>query len=194
MFWSFWKTPSYEDVVLEGGRIELRPLLAKDAEDMFAYVSDPDVTHYLPWEPALSVDSVRPFLIEQTGRRRRGESVGFSIFWKATGTMIGSTDLMDLKVIKGQAELGYLLSKSYWGLGLMTEAARLTINFGFECLKLKTIIAWADEENIASRRVMEKLGMERSGEERRIVKGVVRPYVCYAINRAQWQGKVREEG
>lgn len=194
MFWSFWKTPSYEDVVLDGGRIELRPLLARDAEDMFAFVSDPEVTHYLPWEPAISVDSVRPFLIEQMGRRRRGESVGFSIFWKENGKMIGSTDLMDLKVNKGQAELGYLLARPYWGIGLMTEAARLTIDFGFRCLKLKTIIAWADEENLASRRVMEKLGMTQCGDERRVVKGVVRPYVCYSIQRARWQGKDKQEG
>ena len=107
--------------------------------------------------------------------------------------MIGSTDLMDLKVVKGQAELGYLLAKPYWGIGLMTEAARLTIDFGFRCLKLKTIIAWADEENLASRRVMEKLGMERTGDERRIVKGVVRPYVCYSIQRARWQVKDKQE-
>jgi ribosomal-protein-alanine N-acetyltransferase len=53
-----------------------------------------------------------------------------------------------------------LLAKSYWGRGLATEAAEAALRFGFEIAKLERIVAIAKHENIASRRVMEKLGMK----------------------------------
>jgi ribosomal-protein-alanine N-acetyltransferase len=181
MFWRLRKPANYEDVVLEGVQIFLRPLFVADAEAMFTFVSDAEVTRYLPWEPAPSVKTVVPFLEEQVGRRKRGESVGFAIVHRETGAVIGSTDLMDLTTKRGLAELGYLLAKPYWGQGIMTEAAALTVQWGFQCLKLNRIVAWADRDNTASIRVMEKLGMTPAGSELRLVKEQTRPYVQYEL-------------
>lgn len=187
MFALFSHTPNRENVLLEGPRVLLRPLAVADAEDMYAFASDPFVTRYLPWEPAPSADAVRPFLQDQVGRRKRGESLGFAIVDRATGAMVGSTDLMDLKAVRGQAELGYLIARPYWGQGWMTEAAALTADYGFREMNLGRLVAWADEENAASRRVMEKLGMRLAGAEVRTVKGEQRPYVRYEVLRAMWE-------
>ncbi|MDJ0519843.1 MAG: GNAT family N-acetyltransferase [Trichodesmium sp. MO_231.B1] len=59
-----------------------------------------------------------------------------------------------------EIELGYLLNPAYWYRGLATEAAKASLKYGFEELKLKEIVAVAQPENIASQRVMEKLGMK----------------------------------
>ncbi|GAB4469524.1 MAG: GNAT family N-acetyltransferase [Armatimonadaceae bacterium] len=193
MFWALRKTPNYEATVLEGERVLLRPLLVSDATEMFTFVSDPEVTHFLPWEPAKRVETVQNFLEDQIARRKRGESLGFAILEKQGAKMIGSTDLMDLRAKRGQAEIGYLLAKPYWGQGIMTEAARLSVDFGFRCMKLTCVIAWADQENLASVQVMKKLGMTYSGSETRLVKNLSRPYVQYAVERADWTMLPSEE-
>lgn len=180
----FWTSsppaPLADDLCLQSDRLVLRPLRESDSEAMFAYASDPTVTRFLPWTPAPDVESVRPFLAEQVAKRRRGESLGLAVLYRDNGVMIGSTDLMDLRgQIKGQAEIGYLLARPYWGCGLMTEAARLTAAHGFSALGLTRLIAFADAENVASRRVLEKIGMLVAGSELRIVKGEARTYLRF---------------
>ncbi len=59
-----------------------------------------------------------------------------------------------------EIELGYLLNPAYWYRGLVTEAAKASLKYGFEKLKLKEIVAIAQPQNIASQKVMEKLGMK----------------------------------
>ncbi|NJL38155.1 MAG: GNAT family N-acetyltransferase [Leptolyngbyaceae cyanobacterium SM1_4_3] len=58
-----------------------------------------------------------------------------------------------------EVELTYAINPFYWRQGLATEAARAVLHWGFDTLKLKQIVAVTGPENIASRRVMQKLGM-----------------------------------
>ncbi len=181
-----------DDLLLVGERVLLRPLRADDAPAMFDYARDPLVTRFLPWEPAPDVESVRPFLEDQVGKRRRGDALGLAVVLKGTGEMIGSTDLINLSfptVLKWhgpkRAELGYLLARSFWGQGLMTEAAGLTVAHAFGALGLTQIFAWADAENAGSRRVLEKLGMCTRGSEIREVKGARRLYLRYEIGQVR---------
>ena len=183
---AFGRDPFAEDLLLTGERLMLRPLQATDTAAMFAYASDPEVTRFLPWEPAPEAESVRPFLQDQVQRRERRESLGLAVLLRETNEMIGSTDLMDLKRTRGQAELGYLLARPYWGRGLMTEAADLTLHHGFGRLRLTVIRAFADAENQGSRRVLEKIGMRVVGHEIRTVHKEDRPYVQYEIRRGEW--------
>jgi len=59
----------------------------------------------------------------------------------------------------GEIEVGYLLGRDYWGRGLATEAARTSVQFGFEDLGIETIVGIVHPENIASQRVLEKAGL-----------------------------------
>jgi ribosomal-protein-alanine N-acetyltransferase len=185
-----------DSLCLQGERVLLRPLCLDDADPMFAYARDPEVTRFLPWEPAPDVSSVRPFLAEQVAKRQRGASLALAVVLRETGQVIGSTDLMDLPGSGAwgwwrprQAELGYLLARPYWGRGLMTEAAALTVCYGFEALGLSRITAWADAENRGSRRVLEKIGMRVRGSETRTVKVEKRLYIRYEISRGRTRGK-----
>lgn len=58
-----------------------------------------------------------------------------------------------------EIEVGYLFGRDYWGRGLATEAARTSVQFGFEELGIKTIVGIVHPENIASQRVLEKAGL-----------------------------------
>ena len=60
--------------------------------------------------------------------------------------------------------MGYLLGRPYWGRGLATEAARVSVQYGFESLGVETIVAIVHPDNVASQRVIEKLGMSFTEE------------------------------
>ncbi|MFM7321284.1 MAG: GNAT family N-acetyltransferase [Armatimonadota bacterium] len=173
----------------DGARVSIRPLRLTDDMAVYAYASDPAVTRFLPWHPAPTLGTVRNFLVQQLGRRRRGESYAFAVERRDTGMMIGSTDLMGLhEAPTGQAELGYILGREHWGQGLMTEAAALTVAAGFEDLGLDRIVAFADIDNTGSCRVLEKIGLRRIGTENRMVKDEDRTYARYQLARSEWDG------
>jgi len=84
---------------------------------------------------------------------------------RATEELIGHCGLRFLDEV-GETEVLYGLGRRYWGRGLATEAARaaLGFGFGFDRPGLKRIVAFAVPANIASRKVMEHLGMRLEGE------------------------------
>ncbi len=83
----------------------------------------------------------------------------WAVVHKIDNKMIGRCGLCFLDNTL-EIELGYLLNPAYWYRGLATEAAKASLRYGFEKLKLKEILAIAQPQNIASQKVMEKLGMK----------------------------------
>jgi len=77
---------------------------------------------------------------------------------KASGDFVGFCGLKYLDSTS-EIEVGYRLAKRFWGMGLATEAATASLRFGFEELGLDTIVAVAQPENVASCRVLEKIGL-----------------------------------
>jgi RimJ/RimL family protein N-acetyltransferase len=83
--------------------------------------------------------------------------------WKArviaSSEFIGWFHLRPNPLFDNRIELGYRLKRSFWGKGFATEGARALIAYGFDQLGLDSIMAQTLQRNLASRRVMEKLGM-----------------------------------
>ena len=77
---------------------------------------------------------------------------------KANTELIGWSGLQYLPETD-EIEIGYLLARPYWGQGLATECARVGMKFGFDNLKIPTIIGIVHPENFASQRVLEKIGL-----------------------------------
>jgi len=88
-----------------------------------------------------------------------------AIFNKDNGQLIGWCGLDHHDQTKRSPVLFYLLKESYWGKGLATEAANAVLEYGFSKLGLARIDSGAASENIASKRVMEKIGMRYIGRE-----------------------------
>ena len=178
--------------VLETERLLLRRMRPEDAEAMFAYASDPEVTRYVLWETHNSIVDTRNFLNFVAESYGRGDFGAWGIVFKETGAFIGTCGFdAGYSPEHARAEVGYALSRDYWGRGIMPEAVRALLRFGFEMLDLNRIESRCILENKASARVMEKAGMVHEGtfREREIIKGFYRDMKVYAILRGEYRDR-----
>ncbi len=172
-------------MVLETERLRLTAWEASDSISFRAIASDPDVMRYITDGKPLPDEQAQEFV------RRQIENFatrGFCM-WKlldrsrADTRIIGFCGLQPL-IVEGQSEVevGWWLAKDCWGKGLATEAARTAMGDGFRRVRLRRVVAIARPDNLASLRVMQKLGM--TYERDLIYKGV--PVVLYSIHAAHF--------
>ncbi|PZO36475.1 MAG: GNAT family N-acetyltransferase [Pseudanabaena frigida] len=150
-------------LIVQTPRLILRKLVIEDAEDIFAYASDPQVTTYTLWEAHQSIEDTYEYLNNIAFELyRSGKGIDFGIVEKGSNKLIGTCGLHTTPIHR-RAELGYVLARDYWGQGLMTEAAQAAISFGFHVMQLLRIQAFCAVENVGSARVLEKAGMQFEG-------------------------------
>jgi RimJ/RimL family protein N-acetyltransferase/ubiquinone/menaquinone biosynthesis C-methylase UbiE len=148
------------NIVIETERLILKAFTEADLQDFYAYASIPGVGEMAGWPHHESIETSERILhsfIE--------EKEVFAVHHKFDRKVIGSLGLhkswanedetyKDLKV----KEIGYVLSKDYWGKGLMPEAVNAVIDYGFDILGLDAFTCGHFSENSQSRRVIEKCG------------------------------------
>ena len=175
---------------LETERLLLRKMRLDDAEAMFVYASDPEVTRYVLFETHRSVEDSKSFLRQALEGYERGDFGGWGVVLKDSGAFVGTCG-MDAGYAPehARAELGYVLSREHWGRGLMPEAVRAVIRFGFGRMGLNRVQARCIAENVASARVMEKAGMAYEGtlRESEFIKGAYRDMKLYSILRREYR-------
>ncbi len=145
---------------LETSRLHLRAIAASDWPAIFAYMSDPQVTAFLP-EGTLDQSAARAFALEQAGEG--GTSV--AVIEKASGQLVGHMPF-HLWFQPETYEIGWAFGRAVQGRGYATEAARALVAYSFETLRAHRVIATCQPENPASWRVAEKLGLRREGHFR----------------------------
>jgi [ribosomal protein S5]-alanine N-acetyltransferase len=145
-------------------RLVLRRPKPSDAAAMYDYGRDPEVTRYMDWRTHASLADARAFLKGAARRWESGEEYSWAITVKRDDRRIGSVGCR----VRGHAvDLGYVLSRNYWGRGYATEAARAVLEWARARKGVYRVWATCDVENTASARVLEKLGMSREGVLRR---------------------------
>ena len=171
--------------VLKTERLILRQMRMRDAEDLFAYAQDPEVSRHVLWDAHRSIRDSRQFLRAAIRQYRRGLPGSFAITLRDSGRMIGTIGFMWINMDYKSAEVGYSLSRSYWNRGIMTEALREVVRFGFEKLGLNRIEAQHETSNPASGKVMAHVGMQYEGTLRQRIKnkGCYVDVALYAILR-----------
>ena len=173
---------------LETPRLILRRLTEADAEDIFAYGSDDEVTRYMIWDTHRSIEDARWFINFTKDRYDKDEAGEWGIILKNSGQLIGCIGFPwhDRKNLR--AELGYVLARSYWGQGIMPEAAGAVLDFVFGVVGLNRIECCHFEPNEKSGRVMQKCGMhfEGTARERIYAKACYWDVRQYAILRGDW--------
>ncbi|MDM5227329.1 GNAT family protein [Cytobacillus sp. NJ13] len=164
---------------IETERLILRKVTLDDTEDMYLYASDEEVTKSVTWDTHSSLTDT----IEFINKFLPQYDAPWGIELKENGKFIGTVHFVWWQPEHDSAEIGYVLSKEYWGKGLITEAARAIISFGFDSMNLVRIQARCFLENKGSERVMEKLGMSFEGISRRVmyVKGEHKDLKVYSI-------------
>jgi RimJ/RimL family protein N-acetyltransferase len=128
---------------------------------MFALNGDPEVMRYLPDGPYASVEAARLFLERYQDVYRSDGFARWAAVEDATGRANGWCGLR--RMPDGQVDVGYRYLRAAWGRGLATEAALASLEYGFQRLGLPRIIARADPANVASVRVLEKIGQAAQG-------------------------------
>ena len=181
---------------LETARLLLRAARAADDAAMFDYGRDPEVARFTTWEPHASLTDAQQFLARVLDDYRIGKIGYWAIEHQNDGKLIGAVGLTGTIISAesppqfqdARAELAYVLARPYWNQGLMTEAARAVVQFGFAQWNLNRIEARCLVENVASARVMEKLGMRFEGTLRQQIhiKGAFRDLKIYAVLKSDW--------
>lgn len=174
--------------LLETERLLLRPVTLNDVSDLFSYASDPELTLYLPWPAHKSKEDSRQIIEEWLLAYQTNQPAPWGIIDRSTKKLIGTIGFVAYKPDDYRAELGYALSRIYWGQGFMLEAARTVIEYGFEH-GLNRIYAFADPNNKRSQRVLEKVGMVCEGTLRECVfqKGQFCDQKLYSILKREWK-------
>lgn len=149
--------------ILECDRIILKKMDRSFADDMFEYASNPAVTKYLTWDVHPNRRFSYNYLGYVNSRYRTGEFFDWAITMRDSGKMIGTCGFTRFNFSSYSAEIGFVLNPKYWGYSIAPEASRRVIRFGFDTLELHRIEARYMENNIQSRRVMEKSGMTFEG-------------------------------
>ena len=147
------------NVILETDRLLLREYVEDDADAFFRLNSNPEVSRFVPDKPLLNIEQARQILVDHpiADYQKHGFGRGACIL-KGTGEQIGMAGLKYLAEL-GEVDVAYRFLPAYWGLGLATEVALASVRFGFAHLALKQIIGLVMPENIASARVLEKIGL-----------------------------------
>ena len=149
---------------LETHRLILRRYRIEDAEDMFSnWASDPEVTKFLTWPTHSTVEVTRMLVNNWISRYDDGGYFNWAIEWKETGSVIGNIAVVKLNEQTEAADMGYCMSRAFWGRGIMPEALRAVMDYLFDTVGMSRIAACHDVNNPKSGRVMEKAGMKMEG-------------------------------
>jgi len=164
-------------------RLLLRKLRPEDAENIFEYASDPQVAKEVTWDAHRSPADSLEFVKFNLGKYERGEVADWGLVLKENNKLIGTIGFVWWRPAHAKAELGYAMSRTYWGRGLMPEAAKAVMDFGFGRMKLHRVEARCNVTNPASERVMMKCGMKYEGLLRGAIweKGVFKDLKIYSI-------------
>lgn len=156
--------------ILKTDRLILRKFKISDGYDVFNhYASHEIVTKYLTWKPHKSLDDTIDYLNDVVLKRYESDySYCWAITLKATGQVVGCIDVRSLDLSTKKCTLGWVLGDEFWGRGIMTEAAKVVVDYLFEEGFVR-IQSHHHIENIASGRVMQKIGMKYEGTLKKYV-------------------------
>lgn len=146
------------DKVIDTGRLVLRRFTLDDLEPFYQLASRPQIIRYAQNTPVASLEDARELMKAAPFHDYATHGYGrFACVWKETGEVIGFSGVKFVPEIS-DTELGYRFLPEYWGKGLATEAGRASIEFARSDLGLKRLVAMVHPENVASARVVTKLG------------------------------------
>ncbi|MBT8185037.1 MAG: GNAT family N-acetyltransferase [Eudoraea sp.] len=158
-------------MVIETQRLRLVDLCLADVQDIFLLHSCETVARYntigIPSDSEVTRKILAPIL--EQNDNNPGKEFSWTIRKKDSNTFIGEIGISLAPERYKLATLHYSILPEYWGKGFATEAAFALIKYCFEVLNLHRIEAGSAVDNLASIRVLEKLGMQREGRKRKVL-------------------------
>ena len=175
--------------VIQTARLQLRPFDDTDADDLFALHTNTEVLRYWDAPPWSDRERATKFIMASQQKAEEGTGARLAVDLASNGGFIGWCSLHQWNSDFRSASLGYCYGDAVWGHGYATEAARGLLGWAFDTLDLNRVQAEVDTRNIASARVLEKLGFLREGTLREdcIVNGEVSDSWVYGLIRREWR-------
>jgi len=146
-------------------RLVLRPFTMKDVDSLYQILQEKDILRYFPNPNPPSRERVEQLISNQLKHWEEHKLGWWAVEPRFRKRLIGWCGLQFLPETE-ETEVGFLISRAFWGQGLTTEAARTSLLYGFEKLGLRCLVGIAHPENIASQCVLEKLGMSLTAKTR----------------------------
>lgn len=169
-------------------RLKLREITLQDFQAIHEYASDPETVKYMSFGPN-SEEETREFINRNLRRQQEDPRTeyGFGIILKSEKRFIGTCGIDGISEVK--ASIGYILNRNYWDHGYATEAATALVAYLFDECGVHRVYASCDPRNVASIRILEKVGMSLEGRLREnILKhGEYRDSLIFGILENEWK-------
>ncbi len=142
-------------------RLRLRVPLPADADAIFlSYAQDPLVCRFMDWAPHSSVEITQQFIRECLAGWHAGSPLPYVIADLSSDEVLG---MIEARVRSTTIDIGYVLTRSRWGSGLMPEALKAVVSASLARQEIFRVQALCDVDNYASARALEKSGFLREG-------------------------------
>jgi ribosomal-protein-alanine N-acetyltransferase len=151
------------DLVTE--RLRLRTFTPDDVEAVHAYAGDPEVCRYTDWGPNSPAQS-QTFIDEMRSASAVEQPDSLTWAMTAAGNVVGACSVTVTSHEHRLGVMGYVLARAHWGQGYATEAAAAVLRFARDDLALQRVEATCRPGNVASQRVLRKIGMQQEGSLR----------------------------
>jgi ribosomal-protein-alanine N-acetyltransferase len=176
---------------LHTARLRLRGFTEADTDAIFALQSNPYVLRFWDTPPWKIRTQAERFIAVCREIEAEGSGARLAVERVADGGFIGWCCLFKWDAVHRSAKLGYCVNDQAWGKGFATEAAGALLQWAFDTLDLNRVQAEADTRNVASARVLAKLGFIREGTLREdcIVDGEVSDSWVYGLLRRDWENQ-----
>ncbi|GAC1447342.1 MAG: GNAT family protein [Gemmatimonadaceae bacterium] len=180
---------SNKPVTLEGTWVRLEPLQQEHASALAPLLTDEEIWRYLPM-PFRCLDDVESWTRTALDNQARGAELLFVTLERATGRVVGSTRIMDIRPEHRGAEIGYTwLGRVWWRTRLNSEAKYLMLCHLFDIAGCVRVALKTDLLNVRSQRAIERLGAKREGVLRKhmvVYGGRFRDTVYFSILDDEW--------
>jgi len=170
---------------LETERLILREYRPEDFDAFASFMADPDVVRYLHGTPQARADAWRNFSSMIGHWYLRGYGV-WAVERKSDNAFIGRVGLFSPECWRG-LEVGWTLGKPYWGQGYATEAAKVSMRYGFLTQPVDRLISVIDPDNKPSQAVAARLGETKGPRQDIVIGGNSFTADIWSITRAEWQ-------
>jgi len=139
--------------------LRLRPFTPEDAPTMHQILDGPDVLKYFPGPQTVTEVQIERMISRILAHWQEHGYGLWAVEQRTTGALLGRCGLQ-LITETDEVEIDFILDPGYWGQGFATEAGLASLNFGFAQLNLAEVVGIVHPENLASQRVLQKLGMQ----------------------------------
>lgn len=169
-------------------RLLLRRLKVTDAEDMFEYSCNADVTKYLMWSAHPDLKYTKKYLKFVVSKYKSGQYLDWGIVLKSTNKLIGTCGFTTIDVTNSKGEIGYVINPAYHRNGYGLEAVKTVLSYAFKVLELNRIEARVIKGNTPSANLLEKCGMtfEGTGRKELFVKDDYKDVQHFSILKAEY--------